>query len=184
DLARQRSQSTDAITRKDQNRQGEGEQTFISTKHLRDFDDPRPMYPDTSQLYPNMQPSNRGYGETYEINGRNERDKQFYTEYERSPRKQIDTYDSMVTERDARESDYELYRNRDEPRFRTHREVPSETKYDRTNETENMSKTERRRRSGTKDFNEEVDRILKERNKDRWEGAQEQQFQKEEMEEK
>ena len=178
DLVRQRSQSTDAITRKDQNRQREDEQTFRSTKDLREFYNPRPMYPDLSQMYPSMQPEN-----TYDINGQNERDRQFYSDYERSPRKKIDTYESVVTERDARESDYELYRDRDEPRFRTHRQFPADTRYDRTTETENMSKTERRRRSGTRDINDEVDRILKERNKDNWEGAQEQQFQKE-MEEK
>ena len=168
DLVRQRSQSTDALPRRKYGKEIDN-QTYRSAKDVRDSYG-RNMYPDTFQEYHDAISTYKNNEHRYDNQETDNRDRR-YNDYERSPRRNYDTYETVVTERDARESDYDLHRNRDESRFRYHREEPRKPVYDNTPDEENRKRNDKVRRSGTKDLNEEIDRILKERNTEDWPGT-------------
>ena len=161
DLVRQRSQSTDALPRKKESKYKEEQLTNRSEKDVLDIYDNK-----QKQLFPAINSNSLRYADDYDVRENDERDLRFYSDYERSPRRHIDTYESLVTEREARESDYQLYRNRDDSRFRTHRDIAVNPVYDNAFESDGKSKSQRRKHAGLKDINDEVERILKEREKD------------------
>ena len=157
DLVRQRSRSTDALPRKKENKHNKEDQyTHRSSKDLQEFNDGKQMFPD-------IYSDNMHSYESYNIANNNNRATRFYSEYERSSQRPVDTYETLVTEREALHSDYQLFKDRDESRFRDHRNMLVN---DNTHERIRRSRIDRQRRSGVKDINEEVDRILKERNND------------------
>ena len=155
DLVRQRSRSTDALPRKNENKHNKEDQyTHRSSKDLQEFNDGKQMFPD-------IYSDNIHSYESYNIANNDDRATRFYSEYERSSQRPVDTYETLVTEREALHSDYQLFKDRDESRFRAHRSMLAS---DNVHERNRISKTDRQRRPQVKDINEEVDRILKERN--------------------
>ena len=184
DLVRQRSQSTDALPRKgSQHREDshtlprgkasqdrEDSQTYRSANDAYDYNKGSLMYPDTFQEYHDALSVYRNNEHRYNNPETDTRDRH-YEDNGKSPRRNYDTYGSLVTERDARESDRDLYKNRDESRFRYHPEEPRKPPFDNRPEDEKRTKTDRVGRSITTDLNEEIDRILKERNKEDWPGT-------------
>ena len=173
DLVRQRSQSTDALPRRKQSQDMEENlnQTYRSAKEVYSYKDDSEMYPETFQEYHDALSVYKSK-ERRHNNPETDRKDRSFEDNEISPRRSYDTYGSLVTERDARESDRDLYKDRDEPRFRYHAEEPRKPAFDNRSEEEKRIHTDKVRRSKTKDLNEEIDRLLKERMKEEdWPGT-------------